>query len=138
MLRGIILLLLTFSAAQLSFAQETAKDTAAKYTSYDSLIKLQIKLNEFEIFREMNYMRMNLNVNNDPNTIWMWTILALSNNGQPDEYSWETPENMLEPLHRQYLENSKFNPVRYVLGMAQTAAVGYLAYRHIKKYGLFK
>jgi hypothetical protein len=28
--------------------------------------------------------------------------------------------------------------VRYVLGMAQAGAVGYMAYRHIKKYGFWK
>ncbi len=136
--RSIILLLLIFPSAELSFAQETSEDKVNKQTSYDQLIKIQTQLNEFEFYRELNYMRMDLNLNNDPNTIWMWTKLALLNNGKPDKYSGESPVNMLEPLHQQFLENSKFNPVRYVLGMAQTAAVGYLAYRHIKKYGLFR
>jgi hypothetical protein len=46
--------------------------------------------------------------------------------------------HLMLPFYKQYLENSKFNPIRYVLGIAQTAAVGYMAYRHIKKYGFFK
>jgi len=45
---------------------------------------------------------------------------------------------LLSPLYAQYIEDSKFNPVRYVLGMAQLSAVGYLAYKHIKKYGFLK
>ncbi len=138
MIRGSILFLLIFPAAQFLFAQETVNDSGEKYTSYDSLIKLQTKLNEFEIYRELNYMRLNPNVNNDPNTIWMWTKLSLASGGSYGRYSGESPESMLEPLHQQYLENSRLNPIRYMLGMAQTAAVGYLAYRHIKKYGLFK
>jgi hypothetical protein len=47
-------------------------------------------------------------------------------------------ELALSPYYQQYLENSKIDPIRYVLGLAQTAAVGYMAYRHIKKYGFWK
>lgn len=132
------LFLLVFLPAQFLFSQETVNDTLKRYTSYDSLIKLQSKLNEFEIYRELNYMRMNLNVNKDPNTIWMWTKLSIAADESSNDYSGESPGSMLEPLHQQFIENSRLNPIRYVLGMAQTAAVGYLAYQHIKKYGLFK
>ena len=138
MKQGGFLLLLIFQASQLLFAQETENDTGVNLASYDSLVKLQIKLNEFDIYRELNDMKMKSKVNDDPHTIWIWTRLSLTNNGLPDTYSGVPPGNMLEPLHQQFLENSKLNPIRYVLGMAQTAAVGYLAYRHIRKYGLFK
>ncbi len=138
MKQGGFLFLLIFQASQLLFAQETVNDTGVNLPSYDSLIKLQIKLHEFDIYRELNYTKMNLGVNEDPNTIWIWTRLSLAGSELPDRYSGESPGSMLEPLHEQFLENSRLNPIRYVLGMAQTAAVGYLAYRHIKKYGLFK
>ncbi len=131
------ILLLIFLAAQLVFAQETTKDNI-RFNSSNSIIKLQTTLYEFDIYRELNYMRMNLNINNDPNTIWMWTKLSLAAVRESDGYSGESPGSMIEPLHQQFLENSRLNPIRYVLGMAQTAAVGYLAYRHIKKYGFFK
>lgn len=138
MIRGSVLFLLVFIAAQHVSAQERTNDTVNQYNSYNSLIQLQTKLNEFDIYRELNYMRMNPGLSNDPNTIWMWTNLSLTSTGKQDSYPGESPGNIIEPLHQQFLENSKLNPVRYVLGMAQTAAVGYLAYRHIKKYGLFK
>lgn len=138
MKEGGFLLLLIFQASQLLFAQKTENGTGVNFSTYDSLVKLQIKLNEFDIYRELNDMKMNLKVNDDPHTIWIWTRLSLTINGQPDTYSGVSPGNMLEPLHQQFLENSKLNPIRYVLGMAQTAAVGYLAYRHIRKYGFFK
>lgn len=90
------------------------------------------------MYRELNYMRMDLQANNDPNTIWMWTNLSLNTSGRIDFHPGQSPVSMIEPLHQQYIENSKLNPIRYILGMAQTAAVGYLAYKHIRKYGLFK
>ena len=90
------------------------------------------------MYRNLIYMKMNLQTNKDPNTIWMWTKLSINNLERIDFHPGQSPGNIIEPLHQQYIENSKLNPVRYVLGMAQTAAVGYLAYRHIKKYGLFK
>ncbi len=136
--RKSILILLVFLPAQFVLSQEPENDTLNGYTSYDSLIKLQSKMNDFEIFRELNYMKMNLKVNNDPNTVWMWTKLSIAAYESSEGYAGESPGSMLEPLHQQFLENSRLNPIRYVLGMAQTAAVGYLAYRHIKKYGFFK
>ncbi len=137
-MRQCFLLLMIFLAAQLIYAQEATKDNGIKFHSDNAIIKLQTSLNEFDIYRELNYMRMNLNINDDPNTIWMWTKLSITANESSNNYSGESPGSMLEPLHQQFLENSRLNPVRYVLGIAQTAAVGYLAYQHIKKYGLFK
>jgi hypothetical protein len=50
----------------------------------------------------------------------------------------EFSPHFLSPLERKYHEDSKFNPIKYVLGAAQVGAVGYLAYKHIKKYGFLK
>jgi len=66
------------------------------------------------------------------------TELALSyptafSTGNADEIN-----HYLQPFYNRYLENSKVDPVRYVLGLVQTAAVGYMAYHHIKKYGFWK
>ena len=137
-MRQCFLLLLIFLSSQLVYTQEATKDNGIKFHSDNAIIKLQTSLNEFDIYRELNYMRMNLSTNDDPNTIWMWTKLSITANESSNNYSGESPGSMLEPLHQQFLENSRLNPVRYVLGIAQTAAVGYLAYQHIKKYGLFK
>jgi len=121
-----------------SYSQESSRDTAEHLSLYDYLLNLQSKFEEFDTYRELNYMRMDLRANSDSNTIWMWTNLSINNSGRIDFHPGQSPGSMIEPLHQQYIENSKLNPVRYFLGMAQTAAVGYLAYKHIKKYGLFK
>jgi len=54
-------------------------------------------------------------------------------------YSNETdiPGNILQPYYNYYIESKNISLFRRVLGIAQLGAVGYLAYKHIKKYGLF-
>lgn len=124
--------------ASFSYSQKSRRDTAEHVYLYDHLLNLQSKFEEFDMYRKLYYMRMDLQENNDPNTIWMWTTLSINNSGIIDFHPGQSPGSMIEPLHQQYIENAKLNPVRYVLGIAQTAAVGYLAYQHIKKYGLLK
>ena len=99
------------------------------------LTQIQIKFDEFELHREFKDMKTSIPIDGDPQTIWLRTSLSISNSD--DTYQNFSPY-FLSPLERQYLEESKFDPVRYALGMVQAGAVGYLAYKHIKKYGFFK
>jgi hypothetical protein len=121
-----------------TYPQEIKSDSVNKTFIVDNLQKLQVQFDEFAFYRDLNYMKLKLPAVGDTNTIWMWTSLSISNYRQQYFDSGNSPSELIAPLHQEFLENSKLNPVRYVLGMAQTAAVGYLAYRHIKKYGLFK
>ena len=45
--------------------------------------------------------------------------------------------DLMSPLRLQ-MEKEKLSPFQTVLGAVQLGAVGYMAYRHIKKYGLFR
>jgi hypothetical protein len=101
----------------------------------DPLIDLQIKFDEFELHRDLNNMKIAVPIDGDPQTVWLRTSLAIGNTNNPGS---NNKVHYLSPLYAQYIEDSKFNPVRYILGMAQVGAVGYLAYKHIKKYGFFK
>ena len=92
---------------------------------------------EFSLYCRLYSQDINIPVNNNPNTIWLWTTAAISNTGAENSQI-DIEENVSSLLYRQYLKNSKFNAVRYVLGMAQLGAVGYLAYKHIRKYGFLK
>jgi hypothetical protein len=58
------------------------------------------------------------------------------NNSQSDLRDINT--HFTSPLYQQYLRDSEFDMVRYVLGALQAGAVGYMAYRYIKKYGFWK
>jgi hypothetical protein len=101
----------------------------------NSLIQMQIKFDEFELQRDFKEMKTSISIDGDPNTVWLRTSLAISNTN--DTYQKFSPY-FLSPLEKQYLEDSKFNPLKYALGMVQAGAVGYLAYKHIKKYGFLK
>ena len=132
-----VLFVLTF----LSYAQS---DNTINLYNNDSLkirinstplTEIQIKFEEFELHREFYDLRRKISLDGDPQTVWLRTSLAVSNTIDPNN---QKSLHYLSPFYAQYLEDSKFNPVRYVLGMAQIGAVGYLAYKHIKKYGFFK
>jgi hypothetical protein len=71
----------------------------------------------------------------DRSTIWLRTELLISNQSL-DKVKFDA--HFTSPLHQQFLKDSEFDMVRYLLGMAQVSAVAYMAYRHIKKYGFLK
>lgn len=136
------ILSLLFLCTFILYAQQT--DNANTVSTNDSLkirinpnsvTQMQIKFDEFELHRQFNNMKMNVPIDGDPQTVWLRTSLAISdteNNGQ------NFSPHFLSQLEKQYLENTKFNPIKYALGMVQAGAVGYLAYKHIKKYGFLK
>jgi hypothetical protein len=128
--------------AFISFAQQndnsntiSLNDTLKIKINPNPLMEMQIKFDEFELHREFKDMKMSAPIDGDPNTVWLRTSLAISNT---ENTSHNFSQHFLSPLEKQYLENSKFNPIRYLLGMVQTGAVGYLAYKHVKKYGFLK
>ena len=74
----------------------------------------------------------------DISNLRLRTELALS---YPTAFSTSSTDDLnhfMLPYYNSYLESTKIDPIRYVLGLVQTAAVGYMAYRHIKKYGFWK
>lgn len=100
-----------------------------------SLNKIKILFDEFDLHREFNSMKMNVPIDGDPQTVWLRTSLAISNT---ENINQNFSPYFLAPLQRKYYEDSKFDPIRSLLGMVQAGTVGYLAYRHIKKYGFLK
>jgi len=135
----IIFLLFTMAV----FAQP---DDITNSMKTDSIYRYQGINPEFNINNEsfgfftpynFSFSKSNQLVKGDSSTIWLRTELALSSHQYFGEEE-KTNNHLLLPFYKQYLENSKFDPVRYALAIAQTAAVGYMAYRYIKKYGFFK
>jgi len=93
-------------------------------------------LDDLDFYLDLHNLDKTLHLNADPNTRWLWTYYAISS--QAAFQSNLNFDEMTLPLYKKYLEDSKFNPFRYALGMMQVGAVGYLAYKHIKKYGFLK
>jgi hypothetical protein len=97
------------------------------YDAFDLYLPFEFSLAESEHLPEGTIANLKLR-----------TEVALS---YPTAFSTGSGDEMnhyMLPFYNRYLENSKVDPVRYVLGLIQTAAVGYMAYRHIKKYGFWK
>lgn len=133
---------LLFICAFISFAQQTdnnntiSTDDSLKINmNSNPITQMQIKFDEFELQREFKDIKMSIPIDGDPQTVWLRTSLAIANTENTNQ---TFSPHFLSPLEKQYLEDSKFDPVRYALGMVQAGAVGYLAYKHIKKYGFLK
>ena len=133
-------LLLTFKvfSQQENTESVTSKDSVYKYQGINP--QLTIPEQVFEIDWQFSFLKQqsNLLIEGNNSNLWLRTEMALS---YPEGFNSDDlikTENFSAPLYTKYMKNQKFNPLFYVLGMAQTAAVGYMAYRHIKKYGFFK
>jgi len=114
----------------------------------DSLKKNESKLNFSNFFNPNYFLNESLfnknlyDVNlddeflNDTSSILTRTRILLTSfhydsmNGNPSD--------MLNPLYQNYMQSQNLKFLRQVLGTVQLGAVGYLAYRHIKKYGFLK
>jgi hypothetical protein len=126
----------------ISFAQNTdqsntkfTEDSLKIKASTSSLIHMQLKFQEFDLHREFNSLKSRISIDGDPQTVWLRTSIAISN---PEISDHKFSPHFLSPLEKKYYEDSKFDPIKSILGMAQVGAVGYLAYKHIKKYGFLK
>jgi hypothetical protein len=97
------------------------------YDDYDFYISFNFSIAESEQLPEGNIANLQLR-----------TEFALSYPTAFNTSSIDEMNHFMLPYYNRYLENSKVDPVRYLLGLAQAAAVGYMAYRHIKKYGFWK
>ena len=97
------------------------------FDNYDLYLPFDFSIAESDQLPEGNIANLQLR-----------TELALS---YPTAFSTSSTDEMnhlMLPFYNSYLESTKIDPTRYVLGLVQTAAVGYMAYRHIKKYGFWK
>ena len=116
----------------------TSENSIYKYQGINP--QLNIPSQVFEIDWQLSFWKQesNMLIEGNNSNLWLRTEMALSYSGGFNSDNLVSSENFSAPLYANYIENQKFNPLFYVLGMAQTAAVGYMVYRHIKKYGFFK
>jgi hypothetical protein len=113
------------------------RDSVYRYQGINPAMKFYD--NSFDIFIPYDFSLLNTNqlAEGDTATLWLRTELALSYSSDSQFGSSIDEDYIMMPFYKQYLKNSKINPIQYVLGIAQTAAVGYMVYRRIKKYGFF-
>jgi hypothetical protein len=112
-------------------------DSTNRFQGIIPPVEFQYNLDEIFSKPITNQLPEEILFDNNPSTIWLRTELSISN--RPPQFGGEEVNtHFTSPLYQQYLKDSEFDMVRYVLGVAQASAVGYMAYRHIKKYGFGK
>lgn len=132
-------MLLSFAiTSSITLAQDTADSLSIHFHSTQLNKHPLSLLDDLDFYLDLQNLNKSFLLNADPNTKWLWTSYAISNSSHEIIHSELNLDNMTQPLYQKYLEDSKFNPFRYALGMMQVGAVGYLAYKHIKKYGFLK
>ncbi len=112
---------------------EILKDSAFRFQGINPTLNLTYKFDDLILYNDPDLFLEDLPLYNDSSTIWLRTSLALSSS--PVFVEKDGKQHFTLPLHQKYIKDSKFDPVRYMLGMAQLGAVGYLVYKRIKKYG---
>lgn len=116
---------------------EEKKDSVYRFQGIVPPVEFQYDLSRFFGQPLTKQIPTNILFTEDRSTIWLRTELLISNYSYlPNEVEFD--DHFASPLHKQFLKDSEFDMVRYVLGMAQLSAVAYMAYRHIKKYGFLK
>ncbi len=135
-----LLLLIFISLTINSFPQEanhSFKTDSIYFSNYpgDNII---FQLDEFEFYKDLTESRRKAFINSESSQLWLKISAELSTKNSFNEKSNLTPGYLHAHLYEQFKENSKLNTFRTALGMIQAGIVGYLAYRHIKKYVLKK
>ncbi len=113
------------------------KHSIFRFQEVNPTLNLNYKFDDLIHYNNPDFLPNNMSLYDDSFTIWLRTELALSSSLLFEE-KVGTDQHFTSILYQKHLEDSKFDPVRYVLGMVQLGAVGYLAYKHIKKYGFWK
>jgi hypothetical protein len=125
------------------FAQETEtysiepSDSSHRFQGIIPPVEYQYNLDEFFIEPLFNQIPDEVLFEENSSTVWLRTELLILNRNLLTE-NGEVNTHFTSPLYQQHLKDSEFDMLSYVLGIAQTSAVAYMAYRHIKKYGFWK
>lgn len=135
-----LILVIVISATYDCFSQQeeefVSRDSVSRFQGIIPPVEFQYNLNEIFLDPVLGQIPDEILFEDNPSNIWLRTELLISNNSQ-SEFG-EVNTFFTAPLYQQYLRDSEFDMVRYILGTVQAGAVGYMAYRHIKKYGFWK
>jgi hypothetical protein len=105
---------------------------------HNSIENILFQLDEFEFYKDLTELKRDFNINEENKKLWLEMSLSISDKSSFDNENNLTPGYLHSSLYDQYVEDSKFNPIRTALGMIQAGAAGYLAYMHIKKWVIKK
>jgi len=116
---------------------ENYADSTYRFQGIIPPVEFQYNLYEIYDSQIINQFEEDVLYNDNPSTLWLRTELIVSNQTEIYDLS-DINTHFTSHLYQQYLKDSEFDMLRYILGTAQVSAVAYMAYRHIKKYGFWK
>jgi len=132
-----LMITLVVQAQEIDKISEQLTDSTYRYQGIIPPIEFQYNIEELFNTPILNNIPDNILFDKNPSTIWLRTeVLISSSSIQPGLDEVNT--HFTSPLYQQYLRDSEFDVVRTILGTVQAGAVGYMAYRHIKRYGFWK
>jgi len=131
------LLLIPSSIAQNESKKENLSTNNETINSFQREIPFFIINNSFRISPELFLTKINPLAIDDSATIQLRTKLAIMNGSLPFNNGNNNTTDFLRPYYLIYKQNKSVSFLYKVLGLAQIGAAGYLAYKHINKYGLF-
>jgi hypothetical protein len=128
----IIIVFLFFALSLQLYGQEQMQDTS-RINTFDLHVPSIYLDDDFDL----NFPRLNtMDIYPDTGSVRLLSSYLLSSMIRDESFHLKSDIHLLTNYHHFYIENSRTNTFKQVLGMAQLSAVGYLAYKHIKKYGL--
>ena len=127
-----------FSQQMQSKIGTASPDSNKANSDTNPLYELNSIFDRVELTRQLNMLDMSAIIKEDSGDAWL-RMRMLVNSGYLNKENETTSQfDILKPLYNNYLDSQKLKTLKYILGMAQVSAVGYLAYLHIKKYGFLK
>jgi len=140
--KTLVILILSMSALNVvaQVQEEKLENYADSTYRFQGIIPpVEFQYNLYEIYDSqiINQFEEDVLYNDNPSTLWLRTELIVSNQTEIYDLS-DINTHFTSHLYQQYLKDSEFDMLRYILGTAQVSAVAYMAYRHIKKYGFWK
>jgi hypothetical protein len=105
------------------FAQEmetfpALKDTVIRHRGINPVLKIEYM--DYQSLPLVMFSQAHTDhlMEGDTSTLWLRTEMALSFSPEFGRDNLNMQEHMMLPFYEQYLENSKIDPIRYVLAIA--------------------
>lgn len=108
-------------------------------TSRTFRLKIPFEVLSYQLEEENNLNRFSLYMPflSDTTSLWIRTRMALADLSESDN-SILSGQKTLDPLYQKYIQKENLKFLHSVLASIQAGAAGYIAYKHLKKYGFFK
>lgn len=130
---ALLLTAVAFSQTELKLSRGVERDSSRVRLSLNPLLRND-SFSDNMIFEETNFPF----VLPGTSTSRIYSKMYLSTQWSGISDKLFSSEEMIKPLFTKFSRENKNYELNYVLGILQGAAVGYMAYRHISKWGFLR